>query len=121
MSLLKNPPKIFISASAVGIYKSGEEHDESSHSYDDGFLGRLAKEWENEANKAGKFGVKTAIFRLGVALGKGGALEKMLPAFKFGLGGILGSGEQGFSWIAINDLARAYEFVINSQIVECSL
>lgn len=115
MSLLKNPPKIFISTSAVGIYKSGEEHDESSDRYDEGFLGRLAKEWENEANKAKEFGVKTAIFRLSVVLGSGGALEKMLPIFKFGLGGILGDGKQGFSWIAINDLARAYEFVINSQ------
>lgn len=115
LSALKNTPKIFISTSAVGIYKNEQNHDESSTSYDDGFLGKLAKEWESEANKAKEFGIKTAIFRLSVVLGKGGAMAKMLPAFKFGLGGILGSGEQGFSWIKIDDLARAYEFVIENQ------
>lgn len=116
MQNLQNKPKIFISTSAVGIYKTGKEHDESSQEFDDGFLGELSKKWEEEALKAKKLGVKTAIFRISVVIGKGGALEKMLPVFKLGLGGILGDGEQGFSWIDINDLARAYEFVLSNEL-----
>lgn len=112
MSNLNLKPKLFISTSAVGIYENGKSHDESSSEFDEGFLGDLAKEWEKEALKAQEFGIKTAIFRLSVVLGKGGALKQMLPIFKLGLGGILADGKQGFSWIDIKDLARAYEFVI---------
>ncbi|WP_169941106.1 TIGR01777 family oxidoreductase [Campylobacter sp. RM15925] len=116
MQNLQNKPKIFISTSAVGIYKTGKEHDESSQEFDDGFLGELSKKWEEEALKAKHLGIKTAIFRISVVIGKGGALEKMLPVFKLGLGGILGDGKQGFSWIDINDLARAYEFVLSNEL-----
>ena len=109
-----NPPKIFISTSAIGIYKASQDHDENSDIFDDGFLGILAKEWEAQALKAKEAGIKVAIFRLGVVLGNDGALGKILPIFKFGLGGILGNGEQGFSWVDIQDLARAYEFVLSN-------
>ena len=104
---LENPP-FFISASAVGIYENGIDHDESSVKFDRGFLGELACEWESEAAKAR---TQTAIFRLGVVLGRGGALAKMLPAFRLGLGGKLGSGEQAFCWIHITGLNLPYKTV----------
>lgn len=116
MSGLAKKPEIFISTSAIGIYENGKTHDESSGDFDSGFLGNLALAWEKEANLASEFGIKTAIFRLGVVLGKGGALAQMLPVFRLNLGGILGSGEQDFSWIDILDLARAYDFVIQNRL-----
>lgn len=108
---LKNPP-FFISASAVGIYENGLGHDESSVKFDRGFLGELACEWESEAAKAQ---TQTAIFRLGVVLGRGGALAKMLPAFRLGLGGKIGSSEQAFCWICVTDLLEAFKFVLQNR------
>ena len=108
---LENPP-FFISASAIGIYENGLSHDESSVTFDRGFLGKLACEWESQAAKAR---TQTAIFRLGVVLGRGGALAKMLPAFKLGLGGKLGSGEQAFCWIHIADLLEAFKFTLQNR------
>ena len=108
---LENLP-FFISASAVGIYENGLDHDESSVKFDRGFLGELACEWESEAAKAR---TQTAIFRLGVVLGRGGALAKMLPAFRLGLGGKLGSGEQAFCWIHIADLLEAFKFTLQNR------
>ena len=105
---LENPP-FFISASAVGIYESGIGHDESSVKFDHGFLGELVCEWESQAAKAR---TQTAIFRLGVVLGRGGALAKMLPAFRLGLGG---SGEQAFCWIHIADLLEAFKFTLQNR------
>ena len=108
---LESPP-FFISASAIGIYENGLSHDESSVKFDRGFLGELACEWESEAAKAR---TQTAIFRLGVVLGRGGALAKMLPAFKLGLGGKLGSGEQAFCWICVADLLEAFKFTLQNR------
>lgn len=108
---LENPP-FFISASAVGIYENGLGHDESSVKFDRGFLGELACEWESEAAKAR---TQTAIFRLGVVLGRGGALAKMLPAFRLGLGGKIASGEQAFCWICVTDLMEAFKFVLQNR------
>ena len=108
---LENPP-FFISASAVGIYENGLGHDESSVKFDRGFLGELTCEWESEVAKAR---TQTAIFRLGVVLGRGGALAKMLPAFRLGLGGKIASGEQAFCWICITDLLEAFKFVLQNR------
>lgn len=111
----KNRPEILISTSAVGIYDNKASYDENGNFSDD-FLGKLANDWEKEANKAKEYGVKTSIFRFGIILGKdGGALQKMLPAFKFGLGGTIGDGKQAFSYIHIADLLDAYKFVIENK------
>lgn len=107
---LKNGPKSFISTSAIGIYgnRGPEELNESSTVADD-FLAKVCKDWENEANKARNHGVRLAIIRVGIVLGKGGgALAKMLPIFKLGGGGPLGSGNQYMSWIHVEDLASMY-------------
>lgn len=103
-------PKVFVSTSAVGIYGSrgSEELNESSNLADD-FLAKVCKDWENEANKVRNQGLRVAIIRVGVVLGRGGgALEKMLPIFKLGGGGPVGSGKQYMSWIHIEDLASMY-------------
>lgn len=106
-----NPrPSVLVSASAIGIYgnRASEEITEASGLGND-FLANLCKDWEREANKAQDLGMRVAIIRTGVVLGrKGGALSKMLPVFKLGLGGPLGDGKQFMSWINIEDLAAMY-------------
>jgi uncharacterized protein (TIGR01777 family) len=112
-------PKAFVSTSAIGIYgdRGSEEITESSNLADD-FLAKVCKDWENEANKARNFGARVVLIRVGVVLGKhGGALAKMLPPFKMGAGGPLGSGNQYMSWIHIDDLASMYiEALKNNEI-----
>jgi len=104
----------FISTSAVGIYPNDVPCDESCTTYGDDFLGKLALEWETEALKCTKL---TTILRFGVVLGKdGGALDKMLPPFKSGMGGILGNGRMVMSWIDIDDLVSIYHFVLKHKL-----
>lgn len=115
LRLLKNPPEVFISTSATGLFNNKDVHDEYSLNYADNFLGRLCWHWENEARHAETLGVRTIIFRLGVVLGcQGGAFKKMLPLFKIGLGGYIGSGEQPFPFIHIKDLLNAYLHVLHN-------
>jgi uncharacterized protein (TIGR01777 family) len=107
---LSKKPTSFISASAVGIYgnRSDEEINESSTTADD-FLARICKDWELAASKAKDLGIRTAIIRIGVVIGKdGGALKKMLPIFKLGAGGPVGSGKQYMSWIHVDDIAGMF-------------
>jgi len=107
---LKNKPKVLVSTSAVGIYgnRVSENLNENSTVADD-FLGSLCREWENEAEEAVKNAVRVVIIRTGVVLGRGGgALKKMLPIFKLGVGGPVGTGKQFMSWIHIEDLAAMY-------------
>ncbi len=108
-------PELFISTSAVGIYKNLKCYDEESFEYEDDFLGKLCKTWEDEALKAEELNIRTAIFRFGIVLGKGGALAKMITPFKLGLGGIIGNGKQGFSFIHLEDLLRAYMFIYENK------
>lgn len=113
---VQNKPKLLISTSAVGIYDNKATYDENGNFSND-FLSTLCQNWESEALKASSNSTKVAIFRFGIVLGKdGGALKKMLPAFKLGVGGVIGSGEQKFSYIQIEDLMRIYEFVIQKEL-----
>ncbi len=116
--LLDTKPKLFISASAIGIYSQEGEQTEHNFQVADDFLGQICSSWEFEAKKAIPY-TRVAIIRLGIVLGKGGgALERMLPIFKLGLGGKIASGKQGFSWIHINDLLKAVEFIIDNEKVK---
>ena len=106
MEAMNTKPKLFISASAVGFYgnRENEELQETS-SAGEGFLSKVCQSWESEITESKKLGIRTVIFRLGMVLGHdGGALEKIMPAFKLGLGGKLGDGSQWMSWIHRNDL-----------------
>lgn len=110
ISGLKTRPKIFVSASAVGIYgnRESEEITEASALGND-FLAQLCIEWEAAANKARDLGCRVAILRTGIVIGRsGGAIAKMLPVFKLGLGGPIGNGKQFMSWIHVDDLVKLY-------------
>ena len=103
---MEKKPRVLISASAIGYYGNrGEELVTEKSAPGADFLAELAKEWENEAVKAEKFGVRVVLLRFGIILAKqGGALPKMMLPFRFGLGGKLGSGRQWTSWIALQDV-----------------
>lgn len=109
-------PKLLISTSAVGIYDNKAIYAEDGN-YSNDFLSNLCQDWEKEALKASSANTKVAIFRFGIVLGEGGgALSKMLLPFKMGLGGVIGSGNQAFSYIHIEDLLNAYKFVIEKEL-----
>ncbi len=111
MECMNKRPKVFISASAVGIYDNEHTHDENSTYLDQGFLGEGCRRWEQEAVKAQPF-ARVAIIRLGVVLANnGGAMAKMLLPFRLGLGGPIGSGRQAFPWIHLLDVLRAIAYI----------
>jgi len=115
IALCNEKPKLFISASAVGIYDSEAKHDDYSTEYANDYLAHICKDWEAEARRAEDYGVRSVQTRFGVIYAKeGGAMQKMLPPFKMGVGGKLGEGHQIISWIHIDDLVRAFEFIIKT-------
>ncbi|MEH2276314.1 MAG: TIGR01777 family oxidoreductase [Nostoc sp.] len=103
-----NPkPTVLVNASAIGYYGTSESatFDETSLSGND-FLAQVCQAWETEARKVKDAGVRLVILRLGIVLGNGGALGKMIPPFKLFAGGPIGSGRQWFSWIHVDDLVK---------------
>lgn len=114
---LESPPKIFVSASAIGFYGSrGDEILTEESEAGEGFLSEVCQEWEAEGDKAKEFGARVVHPRIGVVLSKdGGALEKMLTPFKFGVGGTVGSGDQWMSWVTIDDLVKMIVFAIENE------
>lgn len=116
ISLLQVKPKLFLSTSSVGIYKENLVHDENSIEYGTSYLALLAKEWENEALKAKKLGLKSVIFRLGAVLGsEGGVLDEFKIAFKLGLGMIPGDGKQPFSWVHVDDVIKVLQLSLDNE------
>lgn len=113
-------PRTLVSASAIGFYgdRGDEELGEDAAPGKD-FLGRVCVDWEASAARAIELGVRTVLLRIGIVLGVGGgALAKMLPLFRLGLGGPLGSGRQWMSWIARDDLVRMILFALDTPEVE---
>lgn len=109
----KKTPEVFISASAVGYYGDRKEALLSEKSYSgSGFLAFVCREWEKASSSLAQKGVRVVHTRFGMVIGRGGVLQKMLPLFKLGFGGKLGSGNQWISWIAIDDLVRAIDFIL---------
>jgi len=117
---LENPPKVVVSASAIGFYGNrGDEILTEESKAGEGFFPEVCKEWEAEGEKAKEFGARVVFPRIGVVLSKdGGALEKMLTPFKFGVGGTVGSGDQWMSWVAIDDLVKMIVFAIENEEFE---
>ena len=109
-------PQVFISASAIGWYgDSGNRAVIESDSVGNDFLAAVCREWEGAADLAGT--VRTVKLRTGLVLDPtGGALGRMLPLFRFGLGGKLGSGKQWWSWITLHDVVRAITFTLENDI-----
>ncbi len=107
-----------VSASAVGYYGSrGDAVLTESEPPANDFLGEVAQGWEREAIAAESHGARVTRIRIGMVLGHGGALQKMLPPFKLGLGGPIGGGRQWMSWIHINDLLSLIEFLLHGSTV----
>ncbi len=108
IGLASKKPHVFLSASAIGYYGPHDDYlidEETGPGV--GYLSNLCLQWENEAKRAETCGVRVVLLRTGIVLAKkGGALAKMVPLFKFFLGGPLGSGEQVMSWIHIDDEVR---------------
>ncbi len=115
----KSPPKHFISASAIGYYGNrGDEILTEESAPGEGFLPEMCVAWEAEARKAADFGARVVFLRTGIALSKdGGALAQMLTPFGFGVGGVVGSGKQYMSWIALEDLTGIIHFVLENENV----
>ena len=108
-------PKVFISSSAIGWYgETGNRAVTENDRGGDDFLAAVCREWEAAADLAGE--VRTVKIRTGLVLDPtGGALGRMLPLFRFGLGGKLGSGKQWWSWITLHDELRAIEFLMENE------
>jgi uncharacterized protein (TIGR01777 family) len=108
LARLEQKPECMISGSAIGFYgaRNDEIIDESFHQDNDhNFSQQLCMDWEREASHAETLGIRTCYLRTGIVLGSGGgALAKMLPPFKMGLGGPIGDGHQWMSWVHIDDL-----------------
>lgn len=116
---IEKKQRLFISTSALGIYNNKSIYSEYSlnDSFANDFLSNLCQDWEAIARKAESEFTIVSIFRFSIILGKnGGAISKMMMPFKLGLGGVIGSGKQHFSYIHIEDLLRAYEFVIEKNL-----
>ncbi|MCW8995151.1 MAG: TIGR01777 family oxidoreductase [Psychromonas sp.] len=116
-SKVDHPPKLFINASAIGFYGNRGEHKLHEKSLrGKGFVSQLAWQWEEASQGIKSVGTRLVNLRTGLVLSRhGGALTKMLPAFKLGLGGKIGSGKQRMSWIDLNDMLNAILFIINNQ------
>ncbi len=113
----KDRDTVLLSTSAVGYYGFREDEilDEGSPPGDD-YLANLARDWETEALRAEKYGVRVLICRFGIVLGRdGGALGQMVPLFRKGLGSALGSGNQWFSWIHEKDLVNIFSFLLEQK------
>jgi len=110
-------PKVFLSASAIGIYNSKKTHNESSIDFGDDFLAEVCRQWEKCLEPIKKLNMRVCILRIGIVLGAdGGMMKQLIPLFKAGLGGRIGSGKQGFSFIHILDFCRIAAFLAeNSQ------
>jgi uncharacterized protein (TIGR01777 family) len=114
---LSRPPRAFLCASAIGYYGSrGDEVLTEASPPGEGFFADLCQEWEAATGPAQRAGIRTTHLRIGIVLGQGGgALEKMLPPFRAGIGGRFGSGRQWMSWIALPDILRALRFLMDRE------
>jgi len=116
MQRAKRPPGVLVSASAVGYYgEQGEREITEDTPPTPGFTHDLCAAWEREAARAAALGVRLCIPRIGVVLDRdGGALAKMLPAFRMGAGGRLGSGQHWFPWIHREDMAAILQWLLET-------
>lgn len=117
---LKQRPAVLLCASATGIYGDrGDELLTEESAPGGGFIAETCLAWEAEATQARSLGIRVVHLRFGVVLAReGGALRRMLPLFRLGLGGNLGNGRQWMSWIALSDVVRAIYYLLDSASIE---
>lgn len=111
-------PRVLLSGSAIGFYgATGDEELNERSTAGDGFLADICRAWEAATSPAEDAGVRVVHLRTGIVLSpRGGALKKLLPLFRFGLGGRMGSGRQWQSWISLNDEVGAIVFLLTADI-----
>lgn len=116
LASLAHPPGVLVSASAVGFYGEGREREFNDASpRGAGWLAEVCAVWESATLPASNAGIRVATPRIGIVLSPaGGALKKILPAFRFGVAGRIGDGKQGMSWIALTDLVRILLFFLDN-------
>jgi uncharacterized protein (TIGR01777 family) len=114
---LPKPPAVLVNASAIGYYGGrGDEPVDEATVPGEGFLPEVCTAWEEAAAPVQAAGVRVAYLRIGIVLARdGGALAKMLPIFRLGLGGKLGSGRQYMSWVSLTDLVSIVRFALDEQ------
>ncbi len=114
---LSHRPKVLLSASAVGFYGDcGDQRLDEESPSGTGFLAEVTRQWEEATQLATAADIRVVLLRFGMVLSKsGGALAKMLPVFRMGLGGRLGSGQQCVSWITLDDIAGAIEHLLSNE------
>ena len=119
IAAISHRPKTFICASAIGFYgERGDTPLDENAVAGKGFLADVCRDWEQEAEAATELGLRVVKVRIGVVLSpKGGALAKMLLPFKLGVGGIIGSGKQYWSWIGLHDLVRIIAFCVEHDTI----
>jgi uncharacterized protein (TIGR01777 family) len=115
---LARPPAVLVCASAVGVYGDrGDEELSESSPRGAGFLADVVTAWEAAAQPARDAGIRTVHLRTGIVLSpEGGALKSLLPPFRLGLGGRVGSGKQWWPWLTLDDTVAAYRFTIESDL-----
>lgn len=117
LASLERPPRVFATASAIGIYGDrGDEILTEDSALGDDFLASVCREWEGAAAPAAENGIRVVNLRFGLVLDpSGGVLEKMLPAFRLGLGGRIGDGSQYVSWISLDDAVEAVKLALRRE------
>jgi uncharacterized protein (TIGR01777 family) len=119
MANVSRKPATFINASAIGFYGSrGDELVDEESGPGEGFLASVCRQWESATAPAEQAGIRVVKLRLGVILTKdGGIMGSMLRPFKLGLGGKVGSGQQVISWVAMDDVVAAIDFILQNESV----
>jgi uncharacterized protein (TIGR01777 family) len=114
---LKQKPKVLVAGSAMGFYGDrGDEILTETSRPGDTFLSDVCKEWEMESRRAEDSGIRTVLLRTSIVLSKdGGALATMLTPFKFGVGGVVGSGKQWMSWVSLDDVIDIINYAIENE------
>ncbi len=114
LASLKRPPRVLVCASAIGFYgDTGESEVSENAPRGSGFLPEVCEAWEAAADPARSAGIRVVHLRIGVVLSaRGGALARMLTPFRLGLGGVVGRGSQGMSWIAMEDLLGVIQYAL---------
>jgi uncharacterized protein len=117
LTRIEKPPKVFLSASAVGYYgDQGDTELSEQSAQGKGFVADLCRDWENESKAAERKGVRVVQMRIGVVLSDEGALPRMVGPFRKGVGGVLGSGKQYMPWISLDDVISSVMFLLNAPV-----
>ena len=118
LSKLKAKPPLLINASAIGFYGTSLDNTFNEQTFQSGtdFLAETVHDWEQEAVKVEKLGMRVALLRFGIILGNDGALSRMVLPYRFFIGGTIGTGKQWLSWIHIDDVIRTVDFVATHEM-----